>query len=106
MKKTTTEIKRTAITTDTCPCCSCETGYQYTQDGRAISGIYVCQACGGIHGTCYLGDSYGIVSPYMTNKNVPSEQTKYFDFTTLGSKGIGRRHGWFDPQTRLITQVG
>ncbi len=31
---------------------------------------------------------------------------KYFDFTTLGSQGISRRHGWYDTVTRCITQVG
>ena len=68
--------------------------------------LYKCFACDAIFGTCYLGDSYGLVLPYMASKPVPPEETRYFDFTTLGSAGVGRRHGWFDPNTKLITQVG
>ena len=56
----------------------------------------------------YLGDSYSIVKPYFApNANeIPTEQTRYYDLTTLGSQGIGRRHGWFDPQSRYIVQTG
>ena len=68
--------------------------------------VYECAKCGAIFGTCYLGESYGYVLPYMTNKDVAPEEQRYFDFTTLGSKGAGRRHGWFEPSTKLITQVG
>ena len=72
----------------------------------AIRGVYTCAACGAIFGSCYLGDSYGLVSPYMTASVEAHERQRYFDFTTLGSKGVGRRHGWFDPETKLMTQVG
>jgi hypothetical protein len=72
----------------------------------AVRGVYTCAKCGAIFGSCYLGDSYGLVSPYMTANIAATERQRYFDFTTLGSKGVGRRHGWFDPETRMMTQVG
>lgn len=69
--------------------------------------VYRCKACNGIHGTCYLGDSYEYVSPYMAKDEVPPERLRYYDLTCLCSGGrIERRHGWYDPSTRLIHQVG
>lgn len=70
------------------------------------TGIFECAKCEALFGQCYLGDSYAVVKPQMAGPDVPSERQRYFDFTTLGSKGVGRRHGWFDKESRLITQVG
>jgi hypothetical protein len=69
-------------------------------------GIYECKSCRGVFGQCYLGESYAIVLPIFTTDPTADSRAKYFDFTCLGSKGVTRRHGWFDPQTRLLTQVG
>jgi len=68
--------------------------------------LYVCNACNAIFGECYLGDSYAIVLPFFVEKNVPAEQTRYFDFMCLGSEGLMRRHGWYDPQSRRLVQSG
>lgn len=67
-----------------------------------------CGGCGGIYTTSpiYLGDSHAIVWPHMAADQVPTEALQYFDFETLGSGGIGRRHGWFDPATKLVHQAG
>lgn len=86
-------------------CPACNSLKNKTRDDLGVQ-IYECKECGAIHGTCYLGESYGIVKPYMTADKNADERARYFDFITLGSAGVGRRHGWFDPQTRLITQVG
>lgn len=68
---------------------------------------YTCRRCSGLVSTSiYLGDSYTLVLPHWAPPDVPPERTRYFDLTCLGSKGITRRHGWYDPTTRLITQVG
>lgn len=56
--------------------------------------------------TIYLGDSYGIVLPYLTGDPEAQGRQRYYDLMTLGSAGLKRRHGWFDPETRQITQVG
>ena len=51
----------------------------------AIRGVYTCAACGAIFGSCYLGDSYGLVSPYMTaSVAVDYQVTQVVD----GTKGI------------------
>ena len=71
-----------------------------------VSGVYRCGYCGAIWGTCRLGDSYELVRPYMTTINFDPADTRYYDITTLGSGGLDRRHGWFEPKSRLITQVG
>ena len=68
--------------------------------------IFRCSKCGAIYGTCTLGESYECVLPLMSIREIPTEKTRYYDFTTFGSEGMGRRHGWYDPKTRLITQVG
>ena len=85
-----------------CPSCDRKRGQVKTE----IFGVYRCSKCEAIYGTCYLGDSYRFVLPYMTQEQVPDERLRYFDFRCLGSKGIGRRHGWYDPKTKLIVQVG
>lgn len=85
-----------------CRACSNVRGNKET----ATRGVYVCAKCSAVFGTCYLGDSYALVTPYLSNVLVRPEDQRYFDFTTLGSAGVGRRHGWFDPITKLMTQVG
>ena len=70
------------------------------------TGVFECRRCGALYGDCYKGDSYALVRPHMTTQDVPPERCRYFDFTVLGSDGISRRHGWFDPETRLIVQIG
>lgn len=84
-----------------CPGCS---GKGVVRKGTQI---YDCKSCGGVFGDCYLGDSYGIVLPrFSADGQVADARAKYFDLTCLGSEGVTRRHGWFDPITKLITQVG
>ena len=98
---TATTTKGKTVRTPSCPCCSCTKGYEtkYAQ-------VYVCAECGGLHGTCYLGQSYEMVLPRMSSKE-SMDGAQYFDFTTLGAGGkIDRRHGWYDPETKLILQVG
>jgi hypothetical protein len=73
---------------------------------RIGAGVYQCGKCGAVYGTCYLGDSYEYVRPRFSAVEPLPGRERYFDFTTLGSGGIGRRHGWYDPDTRLITQIG
>jgi hypothetical protein len=68
--------------------------------------VFECSKCGALFGSCYLGDSFMLVRPFMASSEVAHEHMRYFDFSTLGSEGLGRRHGWFDVNTKLITQVG
>lgn len=86
----------------TCPGCNGAKGAE-----TKVIGVYACQGCGGIFGTCYLGESYTLVSPAMAPpaKEIQARQ-RYFDLTCLGSEGIARRHGYYDPKTKMITQTG
>lgn len=83
-----------------CPACSSK---RITFFGQA----YRCKKCDAIFSeTIYLGDSYSLVKPWFAKDPVDPKKLRYFDFTCLGSEGITRRHGWFDPETRLVHQVG
>ena len=60
----------------------------------------------------YKGESYSYVKPYMTGGlgwdeiKAADERAVPYDLMVLGSDGRTRRHGWYDPQTKRITQVG
>ena len=71
-----------------------------------IPGVYECmrKKCKAIFGKCSLGESYKLVLPYFTTEE-PTE-TRYFDLYCLSSKGVIRRHGWYDPVTKKIVQLG
>lgn len=88
-----------------CPACNRVKGNASTIDAQ---GVATCTRCSAIFSTrrLYLGDSYGYVRPFMTSTAVPADQLRYFDFDVLGSQGPDRRHGWFDPATRLVVQAG
>jgi hypothetical protein len=93
--------ERKTVRTPGCPGCSCTRGYET----KTVS-VYECAGCGGLHGTCYLGESYNLVLPRMSPRT-DMDGARYFDFETLGAGcKIDRRHGWFDPETKLILQVG
>lgn len=108
MTKTTEKAGKAekTIRTPECPACSNKRGRSYRIGERTITGVYECAACGAVHGECYIGDSLGIVQDAWHDKPSRMEDLRHFDLTCLGSKGITRRHGWFDITTRRITQVG
>ncbi len=98
------EVSRPA-TRWACPACNRVRGNRLIR-----SGVYECAACGAIFtprgGTIYLGESYSLVLPYFAKGEVAPEQLRYYDLMILGSKGMERRHGWYDPATKLIHQTG
>ena len=66
-----------------------------------------CQSCDGMQSNgIYLGESYTLVLPYFEIGSYNEDEPRYFDFTALGSDGVGRRHGWYLPRTRRIAQIG
>lgn len=85
--------------------CPCEGRETKNVRHETLVQVYICQSCGAIHGTCYLGESYSIAKPYMCNRP-DMDDTTYFDLECLGSNGITRRHGWVRNSTKLIAQVG
>lgn len=68
--------------------------------------IYECAKCSALHGSCYLGDSYYFVLPFWAVDPLERTNPRYFDLQCLGSEGVTRRHGWFDPETKRIVQTG
>lgn len=93
------------IRTIACPAC-CVDNETAPHEETEIHEVFRCRRCGAIHGTCYLGESYELVRPFWAEHEVGPELIRYYDLTCLGSKGIERRHGWYDPKTRRIVQVG
>ena len=67
--------------------------------------VHQCPKCQAVFGTCYLGESYEIVKSYFSTVK-SMDNALYYDFECLGSKGIERRHGWFDSTSGLILQTG
>ena len=89
-----------------CPACSSTKLSQLVLNEREHPSCYRCRRCEAVFGSCYLGDSYAIVSPRFAADPVAPEALRYFDFDTVGSAGVGRRHGWYDPETGLVHQIG
>lgn len=94
-----------------CPCCGkprSKRDQPLVFNGKTYFGVSECAGCKAIYTTTpiYLGESYTLVKPFFIKPEFEPEQGLYYDFETLGSDGLGRRHGWFDPKTRLIIQVG
>lgn len=86
-----------------CPACSATASTPHEVDGVAV-----CSACGAIYTTrhIYKGDSYRIVLPQWETAAHDPETERYYDLSVLGSNGAERRHGWFNPATKRITQTG
>ena len=83
-----------------CPACSSE-------EVRGLrANVFECCVCDAIFGQCYLGESYNHVLPWLAKEEVHPSYLRYFDFTCLGSEGWTRRHGWYDPHTKLVHQIG
>jgi hypothetical protein len=71
-----------------------------------VAGVVFCPICEAVFGTCYRGESYLFVLPYMDNADASMDNARYYDFTTIGSEGLERRHGWYNPANRLVLQFG
>lgn len=84
-----------------CPACSGKRAMETT-----TVGVKRCLKCGALFGQCYKGESYGVVKPFWSELPENKNALRYFDFVTLGSAGIERRHGWFDIRNNKLVQVG
>lgn len=114
MSTETTETTRKP----TCPCCCASERYSRAPrpdelpqaSAYAMTRVRVCRKCDALYTptgrTILLGDSYGLVRPQWDPSPENMDGARYFDFMTLGSEGLRRRHGWFRPSTRLLLQVG
>ena len=102
MANTTTTPKTKRIRTAGCPACS----HKLATKVEGFTTMHQCAKCEAIYGSCYLGDSYTLVLPWMVEKEPPADIIRYYDLECLGSNGITRRHGWYDPATKRIVQVG
>lgn len=84
-----------------CPACSCT-----KKTTLGTTGLHVCKECECLYGNITLGNSYLYVKPYMTTDPTADERAVPYDMTCLSSRGIERRHGFYDKASGLITQVG
>jgi hypothetical protein len=88
-----------------CPACNGKRLKEFKAHASIRVSIQECRRCGCIFGSCYLGDSYAIVKPWLTAQTDDMEVVP-FDFTCVGSQGVTRRHGWFDKKSGYMVQVG
>jgi hypothetical protein len=87
-----------------CPACSHPENDLLPWKGEGE--IYVCRACGAVHGSLRLEDSYKLVKDEWVGHECPPEEMRYYDLLCTSSEGLVRRHGWFCFRTRQIVQVG
>jgi len=91
----------TSFGTTPCPCCSATRGNAVEVNGRLAHGLYLCEGCGGLLGSCYRGDS-----PVLMVFGEDGDESRYFDLDLLGSDGISRVHGFYNPATMKVVQFG
>lgn len=96
-----------------CPACS-----SYRVKEQALRGahgvgdqVHDCLACGAVFGTfAHFEDSYQHVAGRWCGcqipKGAPDVEQRYFDFTGLNGQAQDRRHGWYHPACKRLTQVG
>ncbi len=85
--------------TPTCPCCCAELP-------QSPSRFYDCPDCGArLSDGCTPRQGLAEVSGAW-DPSGSFEGARYFDFIVEGREGRYRRHGWYNPETRGIVQVG
>lgn len=91
-----------------CTACGESTiGESNRQDHETVRGLFYCKTCGGLLGTIYKGELFGVVKFVWHDPAVDGpEDPRYFDITTLGNNGIDRVHGWYDRLSLKVTQIG
>jgi len=94
---------------DGCPCCSETAHYPVAGFGDRL---VICKGCGGEYTprdeTLTEAESYSRVIDKFTTDPSADDRQKYFDHSYIdGENGIPkRRHGWYDPTTSRLTQIG
>ena len=88
-----------------CPACDSTSSKAHP----VADGVVTCAKCGALYTTraIYKGVSTSLVLPIWaaTGACAPGDE-RYFDLMSLGSDGLARRHGWYNPATKRITQTG
>jgi ribosomal protein L37AE/L43A len=88
-----------------CPACNAKRSTPHA----TVSGVVTCKRCGAVYTTraIYRGDSYALVLPQWDAVGACADgAARYYDLELLGSDGLTRSHGWYNPATRRITQTG
>lgn len=94
-------------------CPSCDSPHRTPREHR---GIYQCSSCGCVYGRAssyevtlaYVKDEWDVRMPVtdpIAALHAASQEQGY-DFIYMRGGKIERRHGFFNPKTRCITQVG
>ena len=92
---------------DGCPACSNE-----GMVGTKYPTVWICERCSAVFGSVAdEAQSYEIVKPMFLQEDgrdlLAEGLGQYFDLMHVDADGnLQRRHGWYDPQTRMILQTG
>ena len=88
-----------------CPACDSTNSKAH----EVVDDVVTCAECGALYTTrvIYKGISSALVLPLFDAPGAcaPGDE-RYFDLMSLGGDGLARRHGWYNPATRRISQVG
>ena len=98
-----THTIKTTCTMPPCSCCNNNTARVVLNDQGHETSLLICAGCGALLGHCYRGDSPVLMT--FSPDTTPAEQT-YFDLDLLGSGGITRTHGWYNPADMKVVQFG
>lgn len=92
-----------------CPACSStQIGRkQITGRSGALYNVTSCRTCDAIFSDgIYYGNFLDLIDMRWADPEPPASETRYFDFMTIGSKGVQRIHGWYHEATRRVVQIG
>ena len=102
-----------SFTMPPCSSCSNNTGHAVEVNGREHASLVTCDGCGALLGRCYRGDSPvlmvfadGADDGVQPNVEATDREAVYFDLDLLGSDGVNRVHGWYDPASMKVVQFG
>ena len=89
-----------------CPACSGRRHVHVGVNGRTFPSLYSCERCGCVHGSGYKGDVLSVVLVGTLRGESASGESLPFNVEMVGSDGVTRSHGWFDPVDGVVHQYG
>ncbi len=107
-----------SFTAPPCSACNNNTARSLVVNGHAHPDLRVCDRCGAVLGRCWRGDSPVLLVfcpteaakavSHSARRRLESQlpDPRFFDLDLVGSAGVERVHGWFNPATMKVVQFG
>jgi hypothetical protein len=98
------------FTSEACACCGSQTGREVVEEAtmRTSQRFYFCDSCGALHGLCYRSDSPVNFGEWDADADrvMRDGEAQFFSLALLDSSGETYSHGWFNPATGNLCQLG